>query len=271
MRFVSANLLHGRSIDDGLVDTPRMTTALAELGADVLAMQEVDRGQERSGVVDQTRAIAEAMSGGSGDVSWRFVPSVMGEPGVVWHPAGRDDPASGHDIDAVSPPVTAYGTGLIVRGPVRQWHVIRVRPFPRRAPVFIPGANRWMLIDDEPRVCIAAEIDAPWGPMTVAATHLSFVPGWNVPQLRRIVRALRDLPGPRLLLGDLNLPAPVPAFVSRWTALASGIPTFPSPAPRLQLDHALLHDPASVITGPVSASGQRLAFSDHRALVVDLG
>ena len=267
VRFVSANLLHGRSLTDGLVDVDRMKQAIAELDADVLALQEVDRGQARSGEVDQTGVIAAAM----GEASWRFVPAIIGEPGASWRAATAEDLPSGHDLETVVAPVQSYGTGLVIRGPVERWHVIRVRPFPRRAPVFIPGVNRWMFIDDEPRVCIAAQIQTPWGPMTVAATHLSFVPGWNIPQLRQIVRALSCLPGPTLLLGDLNLPAPIPAMVSRWTALAPGLPTFPAPSPRMQLDHALLHDPLGAFPSKVSSSAREMTFSDHRALVVDAG
>ena len=37
---------------------------------------------------------------------------------------------------------------------------------------------------DEPRVLLAAVVDAPFGRLTIATTHLSFVPGWNVWQLR---------------------------------------------------------------------------------------
>ena len=52
-----------------------------------------------------------------------------------------------------------------------------------------------ILLRDEPRVLLAAILDTPYGDVTVAATHLSFVPGWNVRQLRSSVRALRTLPG----------------------------------------------------------------------------
>jgi endonuclease/exonuclease/phosphatase family metal-dependent hydrolase len=61
-------------------------------------------------------------------------------------------------------------------------------------------------------VLIAAVLETPAGPMTVANTHLSFVPGWNGAQLRRAARAVRSLPAPRVLLGDLNLPGALP----RW-------------------------------------------------------
>ena len=35
---------------------------------------------------------------------------------------------------------------------------------------------------------MVAQLDTPLGPLTVANPHLSFVPGWNRAQLRRLVR-----------------------------------------------------------------------------------
>jgi endonuclease/exonuclease/phosphatase family metal-dependent hydrolase len=270
LRLVSSNLLHGRSIVDGQVDTKRYVSALSELEPTVLAMQEVDRFQPRSDNTDQTAQIAAAIPG----ASWRFVPAIVGVPGEQWRPATDSDAASGHDLPAVAQYIPAYGTGLITTLPVKSWHVIRVQPFRFRAPVFIPGINKWMMIDDEPRVCIAAVVEYEGGFMTVAGTHASFVPGWNIPQIRQITRALSKLPGPHILLGDLNLPAPVPALVTRWKALATGLPTFPSPNPKMQLDHALLHDPSAQFNRtkqPVAARVEHLAFSDHRALIVEIG
>lgn len=269
LRLVSSNILHGRSIVDGQVDTQRYVRALSELQPTVLAMQEVDRFQPRSDNTDQTAQIAAALPG----ASWRFVPAIVGVPGEQWRPATDNDVASGHDLAPVDPSIPAYGTGLITTLPVKSWHVIRVQPFRFRSPVFIPGINKWMMIDDEPRVCIAAVVAYEGELMTVAGTHASFVPGWNVPQIRRITRALSKLPGPHILLGDLNLPAPVPALVTRWKALATGLPTFPAPNPKMQLDHALLHDPAHQFNRsnhPITARVEHLPFSDHRALVVEI-
>ena len=248
-----------------------MLAALTAMRPNVLAMQEVDRMQARSGGVDQTAAVAGALTEGiQGDVSWRFVPAILGEPGGVWSGVTGLDIASGHDLVGPGRTASSYGTGLITTWPVRSWHVVVLKPFPWRAPVFIPGINRWMFIDDEPRVCVAAVVEAPWGVSTVAATHLSFVPGWNVWQLRRLVRGLASLPGPRILLGDFNLPAPIPGVVSRWRALASGHATFPSPSPRLQLDHVLLDDPYARFPSAVATTAEELTFSDHRAIVVDV-
>ena len=48
-----------------------------------------------------------------------------------------------------------------------------------RFPMYLPGPNRVMIVDEEPRAAVIARLDTPLGPLTVANTHLSFVPGWN--------------------------------------------------------------------------------------------
>ena len=47
MRVATLNLMHGRSIDDGVVDVGRVRDAAMSLDVDVLGLQEVDRGQPR--------------------------------------------------------------------------------------------------------------------------------------------------------------------------------------------------------------------------------
>jgi endonuclease/exonuclease/phosphatase family metal-dependent hydrolase len=262
-RLISANLLHGISLADGEVHLDRIVSELRDLSPDVLGIQEVDANLARSGFANQTGALVAAVAD---DAHWRFVPAILGEPGGSWTPANNDDLA-GHDLVPLDR--ASYGVGLIVRWPVRSWHVIRVTPFRFRTPVFIPGLKKWIWIDDEPRVCVAAVCEAPWGLTTIATTHLSFVPGWNVRQLRHVCKALALLPGPRILLGDLNLPSSLPKLVSRWQPLAESLRTFPGPAPRMQLDHVLLH-PGNESLRATSAVAHSLSFSDHRIVAVEV-
>ena len=257
MRLASFNILHGRSLDDGLVDVGRLTSACASLEADVLGMQEVDRNQTRSDGRDQTAMVARAVDA----VAWRFEPAIVGEPGGVWRAA--------RDGDAVDTGEGGYGVGLVLRLPVRAWHVVRLPAAPVRSPVYATGSRRFLLLQDEPRVCLAAEVETPAGRMTVATTHLSFAPGWNVMQLRRLTRALGRLTPPAqpcILLGDLNVPGPVARWASGWRSLAR-VKTFPAPNPALQIDHALAHGRVPPVR---SARALALPVSDHRALVVDL-
>ena len=132
--------------------------------------------------------------------------------------------------------------------------------------MYLPGPNRVQIVDEEPRAAMLARLDTPLGPLTVANTHLSFVPGWNRRQLRRLVRDLRGFPGPRVLMGDLNMSPPT---VGRWSGLRplGAAPTFPADEPETQLDHILTDDDGLRVDG---CCAPRLPISDHRALVVDI-
>jgi endonuclease/exonuclease/phosphatase family metal-dependent hydrolase len=256
MRLATFNLLHGRSLADGVVDADRLRAAVAAIDADVLGIQEVDRGQPRSHGLDLTAEVAAAL----GAVDHRFAPSLIGTPGHRWRAATGEGNGAGEP---------AYGVGLASRWPVRSWHVLRLAASRLRSPVLLPGRrSRVILLDDEPRVVLAAVVETPAGPITVATTHLSFVPGWNARQLRLAVAGLSALPAPRLLLGDLNMPAWAVALVSPWRQLAR-LPTYPAHAPRIQFDHAL-GDPDGGFPPVVGVEAPALPLSDHRALVVTL-
>lgn len=259
VRLATFNLLHGRSLTDGLVDPDRLTAAVTALDADVLALQEVDRDQTRSGRLDLTAIAARALDA----PEHRFAAAVVGTPGERFRPLTHDDDGHGEPL---------YGVGLVSRHPVRSWQVTRLRPAPVRSPIYVPGPGGGLvLLRDEPRVVLAAVLDTPHGPLTVAATHLSFVPGWNMLQLRRVARALRALPAPRILLGDLNLPAGPAALLTRWRPLGRR-PTYPAGQPRVQLDHILADRRGLDRLPPVTAVDTPLStISDHRPLIVDLG
>ncbi|MEU9047150.1 MULTISPECIES: hypothetical protein [unclassified Kitasatospora] len=91
VRLATFNVLHGRQLlDDGRPPTTASDTttvhplveAVASLDADVVALQELDRFQERSGRVDQARAIAEA----TGAADWRYASAFHARsvPGRTW-------------------------------------------------------------------------------------------------------------------------------------------------------------------------------------------
>ena len=256
MRLASFNVLNGRSLADGTVSTDRLAQACASLDVDVLGLQEIDRHQPRSGAVDQAAAVAEAM----GAVAWRFEPALIGEPGARWRAAVAADALAPGAADA------GYGVALVSRLAVRSWHVLRLRAARVRAPVAVPGGRaRFILLPDEPRVALVAVVEAPFGPLAVGTTHLSFVPGWNAAQARRVARAVAPLAPAAVLIGDFNLPPPFPRLATGWAELAR-VRTFPAANPSMQLDHALGHGqlpPVEVV------EARELPLSDHRALVVE--
>ena len=252
MRLATFNILHGRSPEDGNVDLGRFAAAVRGLDADVLALQEVDRNQARSGGADLTALAADAMGGSE----YRFVAAVCGPPGQ-WVAATGEERAD-------SP---SYGIALISRYRVRSWRVIRLAPSTFRAPKLFIGRRTREVFHDEPRVAVAAMVDAPSGPITIVNTHLTFLRWWNRRQLTKLRGSLEGSPRPLVLMGDLNMGQARAERLSGLTSLVTA-PTFPAHEPREQLDHILAS--AELEAQVVRGRAHALQLSDHRALSVDL-
>ena len=256
MRIVTFNILNGRSPADGQVDLDRLGSAIRSLDPDILALQEVDHNQPRSHRADLTAVAAEAM----GACDHRFVAALDGTPGARWVAV----------TDAGAPDHALYGIALLSRYPVLAWEVIRLPSIGPHFPLPMPPSpgrpSGGVLVGEEPRSAVVAQLSSPAGPLAVANTHLSFLPGWNVSQLRRIARRLRRGPGAAVIMGDLNLPGGVPARVTGFRSLASE-KTFPAGRPMLQLDHILLHGRLGEVA---HTEAVQLPLSDHRALLVEL-
>jgi endonuclease/exonuclease/phosphatase family metal-dependent hydrolase len=263
IRLVTFNVRHGLG-DDGRVDPERLGCAIAALDPDVVVLQEVDRGQERSGRADLVRAVAEAI--GAPEV--RFVPTIAGQvaPRTVADTRGvqmakqlvttwmgrrraRGDEAG----------VAAYGVALLSRHPLRSAHRLQL-------PAATPYVLRRQLGPDEPRGAVAAVVDTPDGPLTVVGTHLSSWRRWNRAQLWTLRRRLRAAPRPLVLLGDLNIRGAIAARLTGWRELVH-VPTYPASRPFIQIDHVLA-DGDVTAAGPARALD--LGLSDHRAVVVDV-
>ena len=121
MRLATFNILHGRSVSDGVVDLDRLRGAIRSLDADILALQEVDRDQPRSHLADLTAVAAEAM----GAVSHRFAAALSGTPGATWMAATEND----------VPGTASYGIALLSRypGPLLAGAAPAADPVPRPA------------------------------------------------------------------------------------------------------------------------------------------
>ncbi|WP_324605743.1 endonuclease/exonuclease/phosphatase family protein [Streptomyces sp. NRRL B-24484] len=294
VRLATFNVLHGRQLlADGRPSPATAGTvqplveAVASLDADVVALQELDRFQERSGRADQPRAIAEA----TGAADWRYASAFHARsvPGRSWvrdpsEPGLRvyGPPGAGHDGE-----VPSHGVALLSRLPVLSWRARRFGAPPVALPLPVAGRAGLTVIRDHPRAALAAVLEGRRGPFTAVALHLSFVPGWNVRQLLAVHRWISDLPRPHVLLGDLNLLGTVPVATLRaaellapprppaprpgWRALARAR-TFPAHRPLVQLDHVLA---AGLPTAPgphrpEPVRAPRTPVSDHRPLWVEL-
>lgn len=254
LRVGTVNLASGRDGSGRPMCEDALAAAVADLPVDVLAVQEVDAGQPRSGGLDQAAVLGQALG-----ADWRMAAAVAGTPDPFrsWRPV--EPRLRGPDQDPDGP---TYGIALFSRRPVRRWHVLGLgaggAKLPLRAPDPRTGRPRLWWFPDEPRVAVAAEVDG----LTVVSTHLSFAPQTSVRQLLRVRRWSATLPGPVVVAGDLNLPGAVPARVLGGRDLVRAA-TFPGADPRVQLDHLL------AVGAGVSADdgvAVQLAVGDHRAL-----
>src|SRR3954451_4310144 len=131
MRMATFNILHGKTVGGG-VDTRNLQDSVRAIDADVLALQEVDQDQPRSGMADLTAVAAEAMGAGS----HRFVAAIAGTPGATWIAAtGREQPGA-----------AAYGVSLLSRYPASSWQVLRLPRIPVKVPVYLREANRVVVV-----------------------------------------------------------------------------------------------------------------------------
>jgi endonuclease/exonuclease/phosphatase family metal-dependent hydrolase len=147
---------------------------------------------------------------------------------------------------------------------VTDWQVLRLPPLPIKAPIW-PEWRRLRLVQDEARVALGATVQAPGGELLVMTTHLSFLRGWNVVQLRRVMRAVGTGPGPAVVMGDLNMGPRVVRAVTGLDPLVRTV-TFPAERPSRQIDHIVGRGLPPAVHGEASV----MSLSDHRALLVDV-
>ena len=318
IRLLSFNLQHGRPGDGARLDpatAPLADSDIADAGAarevlaaladqirdidpDVIALQEVDLGQRRSGRLDQTAVLADLL----GWEDRRFAATYAG-PVVGLRRRPRRSALTGRADDVLGPlrallgaGPAGFGNALLTRLPVRAWRVARLGRGPavltRRGGGRALDPRSYALSTSTMRNMIAAQIDpvdgagGPGG-LAVASTHLATRTGTAAAQLAAAWAALAALPGPHVLAGDLNLHAELLAPLGIARGLGEGA-TYPSGAPARRIDHILTDPwPTGADGLPVSAqeavgrtggtllravgSGARsLVVSDHAATWVDL-
>lgn len=267
MRVATWNLLHGIPLRDPL-NVPELAQVATSISADLIGLQEVDRQQARSNYEHQTKTVADAL----GLPFWIFAPAVVGTPGETWEGATDTQVHSHEHLEAESDQ-PHYGIGLASRYPLNNVKIMRFDAAPFSLPLLVPSEPRprMMKVSDEPRVAIIADVETPLGTVTVANAHLSFVPGYNVKQLRKLTKHLGDRPNPVIVLGDFNLPGRLANLVSRWDSLAT-LPTYPTFKPRIQFDHIITKgfSEETITRARNSAEVLPLAISDHCALVVEI-
>ena len=239
----------------------------AELAPDVIGIQECDYALVRSENVNQVAEIATSI----GAPCFAFAPCIIGTPGETWRKLGDGDQRIITNTDSSSHE-GSYGIGIASKIEVLQWHRLDLGNSPVGAPLLIPGDEsgpgkvRPIYIRDEPRVALAATLVNGY---TVINTHLSFVPGFNFRQLRKLKRWAAELEKATdtsaIIIGDLNLPKNLPVVASQWKSLATQA-TYPSWGAKIQFDYILSKAAITSQHLPTVLTG----VSDHLPLSVEI-
>lgn len=263
MRITSWNILHGQSLKPE--EKADFSAVAAALGSDLLALQELDLGLERSGSANQIAEIADAM----GATDWGFAPTVSGTPGFTWRKLTRDEERV--ITDRGDGATQMYGVAMASKIPVKNWLRCELGKAWIGLPLLIAnekGRVAPFYVKDEPRVAIAAVLENGW---TVINTHLSFVPIVNAFQLLRLTRWAkkieREFSTKVVLLGDFNLPWGLPTRITKWKRATDSL-TYPSWKPAISFDYILLRD--SEIGGATEIIHEPVAVSDHRPISIEI-
>jgi endonuclease/exonuclease/phosphatase family metal-dependent hydrolase len=281
VRITSWNLLHGMAIPPAQNgDAENLTGAMQKLDgqihSDIYGFQEVDHFLARSTSRPQMRDIAETI----GARDWAMAPSIIGTPGEKWRPLRKDEPeiitnnSSHQELMHES-----YGIGIVSKIPVVAWHRLNLGNSPIGMPLVVPGDEtgkgrpRFIYVRDEPRVAIAAVLENGW---VIINTHLSFVPGINFAQLRKIKRWAKTLGAENncrvIIMGDLNLPKNLPVLASDWISLVQQN-TYPSWGAKIQFDYILAQGLQEGERQPLNFSSlaiSKVGVSDHLPLAVEI-
>jgi endonuclease/exonuclease/phosphatase family metal-dependent hydrolase len=245
--------------------------AVATLSTDVIAVQEIDFNLPRSGEVNQIAEVASAM----GARDWAFAPSVIGTPGEKWRKLNDGDARLiANDTNHIL--AGSYGIGIASKIKVLKWHRLELGNSPIGMPLVVPTESetssrpkiRAIYVHDEPRLALAATLENGF---TIFNTHLSFVPGVNLSQLKKLKKWALEIGEETntkaLLLGDLNLPKKLPVALSKWSSLVTQN-TYPSWGAKVQFDYILSDrlrlDEYKI--SPISPTG----ISDHLPIGVEI-
>lgn len=263
MRITSWNYLHGQLLDPAAGDGA-LSSSLALLASDVIALQEIDANQERSGGGNQSEEIANAI----GAKSWGFAPTLVGTPGFQWRKLRREEVIV-EESSAFNEP--RYGISIVSKVAVTHWLRKELGRSVIGMPLAVAGENgklRLIYVRDEPRVAMAAVLENGW---TVINVHLSFVPLFNVYQLLKVSRWAAKLEKEYstrvILLGDFNLPWGIPTKVTRFKRATNSL-SYPSWSPKVSFDY-ILAKKADVLKFQ-EVQVPQIAISDHRPLSVEI-
>ncbi|OKL54276.1 hypothetical protein BSZ39_05100 [Bowdeniella nasicola] len=262
MRIGTWNIQGGRGARGGdwhetpvsVASLEALAEAIAAFDLDVIALQEVNRGQRRCGDTDQCAIIARVLGAREQDAN--FVPFHVGQADGLHGPPLRFFSAS-----------PGYGLALISRLPVISWHALG---FPLRLPrVKLSSSGGSFLkrlrVYDTTRSFLAATIRDGEDTWAIGAFHAPADEEIATQHQITATHAMRTLPGTRLLAGDFNVGPEVVCKTLPGTGLVTQA-TFPNPKPAHCIDHLIADGPVDVHDSGVA----EMPFSDHCLVWADI-
>lgn len=234
VRLLSYNIHSGVGLD-GVLDLGRIADLIAATGADVVALQEVDRFRRaESRFEDQPGVLAQRLG-----MHLAYAANLDEEPA---HPGA---------------PRAQYGTALLSRLP------------------FVSSANTLLPCFDgsEQRGLLEAVVEPHGVTLRVLGTHLQWDSETErTRQAEAVVAALDDRP--TVLLGDLNTTPGTPAYrclagrlEDAWTLVGDGEGhTFVAEPPPRRIDYVWVGGGVQALSARVLPS----VASDHSALLVEV-
>lgn len=282
------NIRNARGID-GRTDIERIAELIGGVRPDIVALQEVDRWQKRSGNVDQVAFLSEAL-----EMAAAYCPTLRFRVGLRGAPSALSCGDACAVLKTEEPnPCARYGHALFVRGEIMAADFTHFDSWKRR----------------EPRGFIEARARTTSGiQMRLFSTHLGLFERERHPQVEALRaaasegasrEAARDLAkkestraGLTLLMGDFNAPSysrtmrrlkgvyqdtrdlmaaassdqPTPLELARQKLRSR---SWPSRFPLRRLDYVLVREQVEVTEHAVLRAGFRRA-SDHLPLLVKL-
>lgn len=231
LRIATFNIKHGATADGYRGYPDKVAEACASLNADILALQEVDRGVTRSRWANMA-ALAAKASG---------MQMVFAK--TMWFRGGL------------------YGNALLVRGEIKDVEVLDL-PGDHRYRLSV-GGHKFNIIR-EPRNAILATAIVDDTEYSVAVTHFATVRGVSEVQLQKTLGVLSTRPKPRILIGDFNLKREdVLPYLPTDMHLAEGQPTELVSDPSRSIDHIAV----SGLNFCGDVERKRFPISDHLAVV----
>jgi endonuclease/exonuclease/phosphatase family metal-dependent hydrolase len=232
------------NIRSGNGDLARTAEAIRAIGADIIALQEVDvHWSERSGFADQASEL-----GGRLKMQVRFA--------RIYDLPNADS----------TKPRREFGVAVLSRYPIVRFANDTITRLSTQVQNPTPQAMPGLL---------EADIDVAGRLIRVFNTHLDYRsdPAVRTIQVQEIVRHLGDVSQPMLLFGDLNAEADArelqPLFAhleDSWKRGQGAGLTYPSENPTKRIDFVLASRHFETTTARVAVT----QASDHRPVIVDL-